>query len=223
MSAKTGLDTLLDSGVGERGLAALLRFAALAYWRELPRALVAGAVLLLAAAPPLIAAVTAAPGWLVALAALPIALAATGAARFAATLARGDRARLRDLLAIDPVLAAVGVAALVLCASALDAPGASPLAGAIGAAILVLVAPMAVGYGAVRGRRGFAAVRGGLILIAFRPSWALTLAAMACLGGFAVVATAGVLAVVVPTLLLVIVAGAVSSLLLTIERIQAGP
>jgi hypothetical protein len=94
------------------------------------------------------------------------------------------------------------------------------LAPLLGAALL-LVAPSALAYGAVRGRRGWSALRGGLILAVYRPVWALTLVALGCLGGFAVVASAGVLAPAVPPLLLTIAATQTAALLDEIDARQA--
>ncbi|GAB3838707.1 hypothetical protein [Dactylosporangium cerinum] len=59
-------------------------------WHELPRSLAAGGAWLAATVPLLLAALAGAPGWILALAAVPPALVLTGLAAFAATVARGD-------------------------------------------------------------------------------------------------------------------------------------
>ena len=83
-----------------------------------------------------------------------------------------------------------------------------------------LVLPSAFAYGAVRERHGLRALRGGLILVAMRPGWALTLAALGCLGGFAVAASGGVLLPVVPPLLLTIAATQTAELLGRVDELQ---
>jgi len=85
---------------------------------------------------------------------------------------------------------------------------------------MLLVLPYTLSYGALRGRRGLQALRGGLILVAYRPIWAFTLVAIGVLGAFAVVATAGVLAPVVAPLLLTIAATHTAALLDEIDARQ---
>ncbi|MBO3749615.1 hypothetical protein J5X84_26350 [Streptosporangiaceae bacterium NEAU-GS5] len=186
--------------------------AVLRFWRELPRCLVAGLIMVGTAVPLAVALATAAPYAIVAGATVPPALALTGLARFAAAVARGDGPDLALLRRIDPVLAL------------LIAGGASVIgfgvAGAVIGAGLLLLAPYALAYGAIRGRRGLAALRGAAILVAYRPSWALTLAALGCLGGFAVAASAGVLAPALPPLLLTIAATQTGGLLDEIDALQ---
>jgi hypothetical protein len=182
-----------------------------AFWHELPRMLAAGAVTAATAAPLGAALLGGAPGWMAALATLPPSLALTGLAAFAAEVARGDAANLRTLLRLDPVLA------LILSAGGLAL--ATPW-GAVPAAALLLVGPGALAYGAVRGRHGLAALRGGAILAAYRPSWTLTLTALGVLAGFAAAASAGVLAVAVLPLLLTIAAAQSAALLEEIDAVQ---
>ncbi|WP_432825316.1 hypothetical protein [Dactylosporangium sp. CA-092794] len=186
---------------------------ATATWHELPRTLAAGAVTALAAAPLAAALLTGAPGWLAAAATLPAALALTGLARLAAATARGETAHLALVRRADPVLAVL----LSAAGLALIAPW-----GAVPAAAVLLVGPYALAYGAVRDRRGLAALRGGVILAAYRPAWTLTLAAIAVLGGFAVAASAGVLAVLAAPLVLTIAARQTAALLDEIDTIQGG-
>jgi hypothetical protein len=198
----------------------LVKRGVLVFWHELPRCIVAGAFGLAAAVPLVVAIVVAAPGWILAATTVPPALALTGLARFAAAVARGDGPRLAMLREIDPALAlplagGVSLAGLGLASGGLAAP-----AGAVGVAALLLVFPYALAYGALRGRRGLRALRGGAILVAFRPSWAFTLVAMGCLGGFAVAASAGVLAAAVLPLLLSITASQTIGLLHEIDTIQ---
>ncbi|CAN5164321.1 hypothetical protein BH09ACT5_BH09ACT5_03510 [soil metagenome] len=197
----------------------LLKRAAVRTWGELPRAIGASAIIAASLVPAVIAGLTA-QWWLVAMATLPASLSLTGLARFAAIVQRGDRPRLRDAVAVDPVLAVtitlVGTATWGL----LSLPELR-VAGCLVAAAALILVPYALSYGAVRARPGLAAWRGAVILTAYRPSWALTVLAVTLLGGFAIVASAGALGLVVPVILAVFSAGAVSHLLDVVDS-QAG-
>jgi hypothetical protein len=199
----------------------LIRHTAAAVWHELPVALVGGLALLLSALPLAVLSAVTAPMWMLCLATLPVAIALTGLAAFGATVAAGERATVRSLTHIDPVLACALAVAADLVGLGLTGGGAAMIAGAVGAAAVAVVAPAALAYGAVRGRRGLAALRGGAILVAFRPSWALTTLAFAVLGGFAVAASAGVLLLIVPGALLAIGAALTARLLAEIDALQA--
>ncbi|WP_238011928.1 hypothetical protein KZZ52_37915 [Dactylosporangium sp. AC04546] len=194
---------------------------AVAFWHELPRNLLAGAVTALAAVPFAVAVAAGLPAWLLALTTVPPALALTGAAAMAGAVARGGAARVTQLRDVDPVLAVVLAAGATAAGVGLVSGGPAALFGAVCGAGLLLAGPSALAYGAVRGRRGLAAVRGGAILVAYRPGWAFTLFALACLGGFAAVASAGVLAVVVVPLVLTIAARQTAALLDEIDAVQA--
>lgn len=191
----------------------LVRRGLLALWSELPRWLVAGALTLAALLPLAVSWATHAPLWLLAVTSVPPALVGTGSARLAAATVRGEAARPSLLLRVDPVLA-LGLAGLASLAGAMGTAGpAGAVAGAgLGATVLV-VAPYALAYGALRERAGLLALRGGLILVAYRPAWALTLLSLGVLAGFAVVASAGVLAFVVAPLLAVVATSIVAGLL----------
>ncbi len=181
------------------------------FWAELHRCLLAGGVLVLTAAP---AAITAWWGLLPAAAALLVLpmVTATGLARFCAALARGDRPGLRVLARVDVVLGLVLTLAvlggLVLAAR----PGLTGIVGQVWAAMILLVLPWVLSYGAVRGRTGPGAVRGGLLLVVLRPSWALTVLALGCLAAFATAASAGVLALLAPAWTLAITCAGVTTL-----------
>jgi hypothetical protein len=205
---------------GRLSLSALLRRATVGFWHEIVRALLVGLVTLVCSAPMVLATVAGAPVWLVGLATLPLAIALTGASSFATAIARDERASLRALGRIDPVLAVVGTLLAAVSGAALGAPGSFPLLGAALAAVLLLVSPFALEYGAVRQRSGFAAIRGGLILAAYRPSWTLSVLAIACLGGFAVAASAGVLMLVAPVFLLTVGAALIGAELADIDAAQ---
>jgi hypothetical protein len=200
----------------------VLRRALIGWWRTIVPALLVGAVVLVCLVPAAFAAVTGAPLWLVGAATLPFTLALTGTASFAAAVAReslgGDRARLRAATRLDPVLGVVGAGLASASGAALAGPGSVPLVGAGLSAVVLFVSPLVLAYGSVRKRPGFAAIRGGLILAAYRPSWALSLLAMDCLGGFAVAASAGVLLLIVPAVLLVIATALVSDELREIDE-----
>ncbi|GIH21778.1 hypothetical protein Aph01nite_00880 [Acrocarpospora phusangensis] len=199
----------------------LVRRGALGFWHELPRSLVAGLAGLAAAVPLAAAMISGAPDWMIAAATVPPALALTGLARFAAAAARGEGPRLAMLREFDPVLAVLLAAGVSLAWLGLASGGAAALAATLGGAGLLLVFPYALAYGALRGRQGLAALRGGLILVAFRPSWAVTLVALGWLGGFAVAASAGVLAAVVLPLFLAVTAAQTIGLLDEIDALQS--
>ena len=74
---------------------AQLRRAAVQTWFELPRVVVAG-VLWIVLALPVLSILLGVPWPIVALAALPSCVYATGLARFAAVIARGERPSIRD-------------------------------------------------------------------------------------------------------------------------------
>ena len=189
----------------------LVKEGTTAFWHELPRTLAAGAVTVVAAAPLAAALLSGAPRWLAAAAVLPAMLALTGLASFAAPIARGDQPSLAALRRVDPVLALL----LSVAGLALIAPW-----GVVPAAAVLIVGPYALAYGAVRGRRGPAALRGGVILAAYRPAWALTLTGLTVLGGFAVAASAGVFLLVVAPLLLTVAGRQTAALLDEIDAVQ---
>lgn len=194
----------------------MLRRSTVSVWHELPRVAAAGGIWLLTLAP-VAAAATTGLWWLIALSTLPAALASTSIGRFAAALPAGARADLRDLLRGDPVLALAGVVTGTAAERLISAGGLAAVAGSVLAALLAVVAPIAIAYGAVRGKRGLLALRGGMILVAYRPSTALTVLALACIGGFAIAASVGALATVVPCLLAAFSADAVSAMLREID------
>jgi hypothetical protein len=178
----------------------LVRRSGVLLWGDLPRMLALGA-LVSAGDAPLVASVVLGQPLLAAISALPAAIALTGAARMASAVVAGDRPRVRAVFAIDPPLVlsvaiAIGVGALLTMTG-----GAAAIVGDALAAVLVVVLPWVAGYAAVRRRPGLAAWRGGLVLVAYQPVWALTLCAFAVIGAFAVVASAGVFAVIVPPFL----------------------
>ena len=181
---------------------AQLRRTAVLTWLELPRVVVVGLVWI-ALALPVLTGFFGTPWALVALGALPSSLYSTGLVRFATILSRGDRPTLRDAFRLDVVLG-LTIEIGVFAASALLAGGrALIIPGVLLSALLLLVVPFALAYGAVRGRTGFAAWRGGFILVAYRPGTALTLLALNCIAGFIVIASLGALGVFVPCYLFV--------------------
>ena len=196
---------------------AQLRRAAVLTWLELPRVVAVG-VLWIVLALPVVTGLLGVPWFLVALGALPSCLYATGIARFAASISRGERPSVREAFRWDVVLG-VTMEAGVFAAAALLAGGrALIIPGALLSALLLLVVPFALSYGAVRGRQGFAAWRGGLILVAYRPGTALTVLALNCIGAFVVVASLGVFGVFVPCCLFVFSCAIVAGQLDEIDR-----
>jgi hypothetical protein len=185
-------------------------------WSDLPRALAGGAVVFAATVPFVVAVVVGAPAWLLAAATLPPALAVTGLAHLVGAIIRGERAAVR----LDPVQALVFAAGLSAAGFGFAAGGPGAVAGsAVGAASL-LVGPLALGYATVRGRDGLSALRGGLILAAYRPLWAVTLFGLSVLAFFAAAASAGVLAIAVVPLYLAIATSIVGQLLDEIDAAQ---
>lgn len=204
-------------------LPALLRSSAVSTWRELPRVVAAGAVALATSAPLLVASIGDAPAWMLVLAGFPPALAATGLARIGAAIARGGRASLGDLVRVDVTLALVLLATATGAVWLVSQDGALPLVGFAVAGVGIAVLPRALGYGAVRDRPGLGALRGGAILAAYRPVATLTILSLAVIGGFAVAATVGALALVVPLLLATFTASVTVDELDAIDSTQAVP
>jgi hypothetical protein len=196
---------------------ALLRRTAVLTWLELPRVAAVGAIWIVLALP-VVTGLLGVPWYLVALGALPSCLYATGLVRFAAILSRGERPRIRDAFRFDPLLGlTIGIG--IFAASSLVAGGRSfVVPGVLLAAALVMVVPFALAYGAVRGRTGFSAWRGGMILVGFRPATALTLLALNCIAAFVVIASLGVLGVVVPCYLFVFACAIIAGLLDDIDH-----
>jgi hypothetical protein len=196
---------------------AQLRRTAVLAWFELPRVIVVGALWVVLALP-LLTGLLGVPWYLVALAALPSCLYATGLARFASVIAMGEKPALRDVLRVDVVLG-VTIEIGVFASAALLASGrALAILGVLLSALLLMVVPLAIAYGAVRGRSGLAAWRGGLILVAYRPGTAITVLSLNCLGAFAVVASLGALGVFVPCYLLVFACAIVAGQLADIDH-----
>lgn len=217
MSAR--LDVSKGQAARSTALPSFLNRAVRSVWFELPR-VVAVCAVLLASALPFAVATASGQWWLMSIGALPAALLLTGMSRFAAVIASGDRPRIHDAFIVDSVFAltlvALGtVAALLITSPTLQVPGF------VVAASGLVLAPYGLAYGAVRDRRGLNAWRGAFILVAYRPSWALTVLSMSLIGGFAIVASVGTLVVVVPCILAVFTCLVVGRLLETIDE-QSG-
>lgn len=216
-----GVDSTVDAPARPLTLVGQLRRSAVMTWHELPRVIAACALWMLGTAP-LVAAMITGLGWLIALSTVPWALATTGLARFAVRVWTGERAVVRDLLRVDALLALLLAVAVSLSGLALSTDGPAQVLGYALAALVAVVAPFALTYGAVRGRTGFGAIRGGAILVAYRPSAALTVLALGCIGAFAIAATVGALGVIVPCLLASFATAVVSGLLETIDSAEGG-
>jgi hypothetical protein len=200
---------------------AQLRRTAILTWLELPRVVVVGMVWIVLALP-LVTGFFGVPWYLVALGALPSCLYATGLVRFATILSRGERPAIRDAFRLDILLGlTIGVA--VFGASALLAGGPALIVpGVVLTALLLLIVPFSLAYGAVRGRTGFSAWRGGLILVAYRPGTALTLLSLNCVAAFVVIASLGALGVFVPCYLFVFACAIVAGQLDRLDQ-RLGP
>ncbi len=199
------------------GMPLLLKTAAVATWHELPHVAALGLLSLAAAVPLVVSLLSAAPPWISGVASVPLALLATGLSAYAAAIARGEKPTLREGLRLDPVLGLSLSAAATLLGEGIALGGAVAITATVLAAVALVLAPYALAYAAVRGRRGLSAWRGAAILVGFRPGAALTVLALCCIGGFAVVASAGTLAVVVPCILAVFSCSVVGDLLETID------
>jgi hypothetical protein len=81
---------------------------------------------------------------------------------------------------------------------AIDGP--VQVAGFALAATAILMGPLVLAYGAVRGRRGLAAIRGGALLAILRPDLALSIAGLAVVAAFLIVISAGALGLFLPAL-----------------------
>lgn len=181
---------------------AQLRRTAVLTWLELPRVVVVGLVWILLALP-VMTGLFGVPWYLVALGALPSCLYATGMARFAVIVSRGERARVRDAFRLDLTLG-LSIGGAVFVASALLSGGRTlVVAGVVLTALLLLVVPFVLAYGAVRERTGLSAWRGGVVLVSYRPGTALTVLSLNCVGAFIVVASLGALGVFIPSYLFV--------------------
>ena len=179
-------------------LAHALGRAGVLSWHELPRLIAASALVVLSWIPLGFALAT---GWVMVVPAT-LALGAAGVSALmsvAAEVAAGERTRMRALLRIDVVWVALATICGSILASAIVGQSTTGIAAAsaVGAAALLLL-PLAGAYGAVRDRRGLAALRGGFVIAVLRPSVAVSVAAVGVLAVFAVIATAGVLVLVVP-------------------------
>jgi hypothetical protein len=202
-------------------VSALVRIAALLAWRDLPRLMLVTLPWIASIAPLAIATLTG-QAWLVVLAGFPLALLTTGLAHSGAVVLRGERLRFADAFRVDAVLAIALLAGFGAAGFALATGGAFFIAGAVLAAVVLFIGPLALSYGAVRGRSGFSAIRGGAILAMVRPGWALSLLSLGVLGSFAIAASLGVLALAVPGILAVIGTSAVAHLLEALGM-PAGP
>lgn len=181
-------------------------------WSELHRLIVVGAFVAASTAPSVVAALLQRP--IVALVSLVLpATTAMGAARFADELVQGNRPRLLAVRRHDVRLGILLAAALSVASLLASPRSGAPAVGYVLFACIALLTPYALAYSAARERYGLAAWRGAVILVALRPSWALTLLALGCISAFAVVASWGVLGLVVPPWLFTIASCAVRRLL----------
>lgn len=174
-------------------------WAARTTWRELVGVIVVSVGWAVAGVP-LVVALAGGQPVVIALGSLPLAIATTGLFGSLGLAAAGGPVRVPRSGAFDLTL---GLACWVWLVSVVVALGLGAL-GLVVASILgalgALVLPLALSYGAVRGRHGIGALRGGLLIAVVRPGLALALAGLAFLAAFACVATAGSLVVVAPAL-----------------------
>lgn len=187
-------------GLAGTTLPSLTRQSALLVWRHMPRCLAWGLVVALAGVPWVAAALSGGDWWMLLLCGILPLLLSPVLARAAATVA-GDHPRFE--CGYDAGLSlSLGLAAWMGGALVHQA-GVAALAGFLLTALVLYAAPMVLAYGAVRGRRGLAAVRGGLLLLAHRPAWGLTLFGLTCLTGFFTAASGGTLVLLAPMFVMV--------------------
>jgi hypothetical protein len=173
-----------------------------ATWADAPVVIAVSAVWALASLPVVIASIAALPiPWV--LVSLPFMVVTTGVFRVWAAVAGGRSIEWRQLTRVDPGLAVVAWGLAVAIAYLLTLGDAGVVAACVLGAASTLVLPLAFAYGAVRDRRGRAALRGGLLLAMLHPDLALTLTAMTVLAGFAIVVSAGALVLCAPALIAV--------------------
>jgi hypothetical protein len=175
-------------------------WACKATWRELPAIVAVSLAWVLAAVPLMVAAAIDVEPALTALAGLPLALATTATVGALAHASEGGSVRLDLRASSDPTL---GLLLWAWAAAVTWFVGQGSI-GLVVASILGasggLVLPLALCYGAVRDRRGLAALRGGAIIAVLRPGAALTISCGLCLAAFVCIATIGALVVVAPGL-----------------------
>ncbi len=186
-------------------------------WRELPTALAIGAITI-ASTMPLVGSVFAgAPAWVLGVSTLPLLLVSTGIAQVGVRVSRGERARVVGIAHGDIGVALILSGAMTVSAALIQTDGVARGAGFALTALTLFTAPIIVGYGAIRDRRGISAIRGGLILSAAKPIEAATLLSIGILVSFAVIASAGVLALIAPVFLGTLIAHTVASILTELD------
>ena len=141
---------------------------------------------------------------------LPFLVATTAMFGVSAAVADGSPVGRHVLSRTDPGLALVAWCLGLAIEFLLTVGDAGVVAASAIGAVGTLTMPLAFAYGAVRDRRGSAALRGGLVLAILRPDLAITLSAMAVLAGFAVIASAGALVLCMPALVMVFACMAVT-------------
>ena len=147
----------------------------------------------------------------------------SGSARLTARVLTGSAPALREMAEADPVLALLATVAIALSGVALRRPDGFGPVGAVGAATAALVLPPAFAYGAIRHSSGLAALRGAVLLCMARPATGLSLLALHVLAGFAVIASGGVLLVVVQPGLMLMTGGVVAAVLAQVLPADAPP
>ena len=195
----------------------ILRRMAVLTWLELPRVIAVGAIWAMLTVP-VLTVLAGAPWWIAAASALPLCLFGTGLARFAAILSRSGRPVLRDAFRVDVVLGFLTSLALFGVVALFETAGIAKVVSVVLAAVVLLVVPFAYSYGAVRSRTGFAALRGGFILVAYRPWTAVTLLSLNVIGGILIVASLGVFGLFIPCYLFVFACAIVAGMLDDIDH-----
>lgn len=186
-------------------------------WRELPAALAVGAITIAATLPVVGSVFAGAPAWVLGVSTLPFFLVSTGIAHVGVRVSRGERARVVALARGDVGVALFLSGAMTVSAGLIQIDSVARGAGFALTALTVFTAPIIVGYGAIRHRKGISAIRGGLILSAAKPIEAATLLSIGILVSFAVIASAGVLALVAPVFLGTFIAHTVASILAELD------
>jgi len=177
---------------------------------EAPAVLLGGFVFVLSSLPWACAAALGI-GWLTALTLLLPVLALTALAGWSAALLDGE-ARPSLLLSGDVVLALTIAAPLALGGAFISLGSWMLWLGCALIAFVLMVAPFVLAYAVEAGRGPLQTWRGALLMITLRPGWPLSLLAFTVIGAFAVLATLGVLLLVLPMVSLIVATTAVRTI-----------
>lgn len=168
-------------------------------WQGLPTMVGISLTWMVAAGLTVLPAIVGAGAWSVVLVG-PWLLLTTAAVGATHAVIGGESARRGARTGLDPTIALAGWWAVAASAGLIAIDGPVQVAGFALAALTILIGPLVLAYGVVRGRRGLAAIRGGALLAILRPDLALSIASLAVVGAFLIVISAGALGLFLPAL-----------------------